>query len=97
MKREKKNKIIKFILLVLISIVCIIVALGLINSIKIDILEWWFYDKGSDGILSMLIGKTIIILTMIFKFIAMITLILVPFGLPWKNKKKGEKKNGRNK
>lgn len=94
MSQRKKNKVIKKILLICITIICIIFIIGTGNAIRLNIIEWWTYSK--ESIISMVIGKTWICIKIAGLLIAELIWILLPFCLPWENKKKRrDKKDGK--
>lgn len=83
---KRKNKVLKKILLMLITILCIIFIIGVGNDIRLNIIEWWTYSK-DEFIIFTVLHKTWICIKIAFQITLEMVLIFLPFCLPWKNKK----------
>ena len=95
MEREKrKNRILKRILLVLITILCVIFIIGVGNDIRLNIIGWWTYNK-EEFILFTVLRKTWICIEIAFQIALEIVFLLLPFCLPWENIKKRRDKDGK--
>lgn len=85
---SKMSKLIKYIFLVLASIVCEIQGLkALCNAIEYFMI-WWLFDGDY-------IGKVLTSYSAVFSLIIGLSFVALPVFLPWGNKDKGKNKDKR--
>lgn len=87
---KRKNKVLKKTLFILITILCIVFIIGIGNDIRLNIIKWWTYSK-DEFILFTVLHKTWICIKIAFQIILEMILILLPFCLPWRDKKRRRK------
>lgn len=94
MNTRKKNKTIRIIICVLITIVLVILGIGCFYQLYKTFEAWWTYDSSDKFIIIWLWDKTWLCIKMLLYLILAPLCLTIPFALPWKNKKrknKGEK------